>query len=81
MGAVYDTWSLHIAFLRPAMFLIPAMLGGEVRFRLSQHPSMLLFIAVKPQKLDWQKYMSPELFFHKLFKNTTFRHLTGIGKT
>ena len=55
--------------------------GVEVRFRLLWHISILLFIAGEPHKLDRQKYVSMELSFHKLFKNTTFRHLGGIDKT
>ena len=35
----------------------------------------------KTTKLDRQNYVSLELSFRKLFNNTTFRHLTGIGKT
>ena len=54
---------------------------GKVRFRLSQHLTIPLLIAEELQKLHRQKYMSLELSFHKLFKNTTFRHLEGIGKT
>ena len=55
--------------------------GGKVRFRLSRHLSILPFIAGEAQKLDKQNYTSLELSFYKLFKNTTFRHLVGIGKT
>ena len=42
--------------------------GGKVRFRLSQHLKILLFIAGEPQKLDRQRYISLESPFHKLFK-------------
>ena len=39
--------------------------GGKVRFRLSQHLSILLYIAGEPQKLDRQKYISLNcLFIH-----------------
>ena len=48
---------------------------------MSQHSSVLLFIAGELQKLDRQKYKSLESSFHKLVKNTTFKHLTGISKT
>ena len=54
--------------------------GGKVRFKLSRHLSILLFIAGEPQKLDRQKYISLESSFCKLFKNTTFRHFRSIGK-
>ena len=54
--------------------------GGKVRFRLLQHLRILLVIAGEPQKLDRQKYILLELSFHKLSKNTIFRHLRGIGK-
>ena len=50
--------------------------GGKVR-----HLITLLFVAGEPQKLDGQKFISLEWSFHKLFKNTTFTHLRGIGKT
>ena len=52
--------------------------GGKVRFKLSRHLQILLFIVGESQKLDRQKYISLKLLFHKLFKNTTFRHLRGI---
>ena len=39
------------------------------------------FIAGEPPKLDRQKYITLESSFHKLFKNTTLKHLRGIGKT
>ena len=42
--------------------------GGKVRFRLSQHHGILLFIAGELQKLDGQKYASLESSFHKLLK-------------
>ena len=49
--------------------------GDNIRFRLSQHLRILLFIAGEPQKLGRQKYKSLESSFHKLLKNTAFRHL------
>ena len=55
--------------------------GGKVRFRLLCHFRILLFIAGEPQKLERQKYISLISSFHKLLKNTTFRHLRDIGKT
>ena len=55
--------------------------GGKVRYRLLRHIRILLFIAGEPQKLDRQNYISLELSFGKLFKNTTYRHLRGIVKT
>ena len=55
--------------------------GGEVRFRSSRHLRVLFFIAVEPQKLDKQKYISLESSFYKLIINTTFRHLRGVCKT
>ena len=52
----------------------------KVRFRLLQHLIVLLFIAGEPQKVDRQTYISIKSSFHKLFKNTAFRHLRlGIG--
>ena len=54
---------------------------GKVRFKLSQHLRILLFIAGEPQKLDRQKYVSQESSFHKLFENTIFKDLRSIGKT
>ena len=53
--------------------------GGKVKFRLSGHLRILLFMAGEPQKLDRQKYMSLESSFRKLFKNRIFSHLRGIG--
>ena len=44
-------------------------------------PQDTCFIAGEQQKLDRQKYISLKSSFHKLFKNTTFRHLRCIGKT
>ena len=54
--------------------------GGKVTFRLSRHFRILLFIARERQKLDRQNYVSLELSFHKLFKNTIIKQLEGIGK-
>ena len=44
-------------------------------------PQETFFIAGESQKLDRQKSISLEWSFHKLLKNTTFRHVEGIGKT
>ena len=54
--------------------------GDKVKFRLSRHLRILLFIAGEPQKLDRQKYVLLGSFFLKLFKNTAFRHFKGTGK-
>ena len=54
--------------------------GVKVRFMLLWHLIKLLYLPRKPQKLDRQKYISMELSFYNIFKNTTFGHLRGIGK-
>ena len=46
---------------------------GNVRFRLSQHLRIQLFIAGEPQKLDRLKHISLESSFHKLFKKYNFQ--------
>ena len=54
--------------------------GGEkVRFRLSRHLRIMLFITGEPQRLERQKYTSLESSFRKLFKNITFRHLRDLS--
>ena len=60
------------------MKVIIKSLKGKVRFGLSQHLRILPFIAGEPQMLDRQKYPSLEWSFHKLLKNTTFKHLRAI---
>ena len=55
--------------------------GGGVRLRLLRYPRIPLYMGGKPQKLNRQKFISLESSLHELFKNTTFRHLRGMGKT
>ena len=51
-----------------------------VAFRLERNLGILLFIVGEPQKLDMQKCISPELFFHKLSENTTSDTLEVLVK-